>query len=98
VVVLPDPVGPGDDHDTAGPGQRPVDEALEYLRVHPDARDVDQVALAVQKAQHDGLAVDGHIEGGAHVQLAARIFEQDAAALVATLLGDVRLAHDLDAA
>jgi hypothetical protein len=76
------------------------DQAVEHAQAHPDVADADQLGLPVQEPQHDLLAVNRHVEGGADVGQRARlrILELDASILVPPAFGDVGPGKDLDAA
>ncbi len=95
VVVLPEPVGSGDQkdsvrlvHDLAEPRQR-------FVR-HAEVVQVQAPGLFVEQPQHDALAVAGRHRRNAHVDLSAANPKRDAAILRHSLLCDVELRHDLD--
>ena len=96
VVVLPEPVGPGDQQDAV----RLVDQLVHQLlgaRIHAERIQLEAAGLLVEQTQHHALAVTGGDRRHAHVDRAAGDAQRDAAVLRQALLGDVELRHDLDA-
>ena len=88
VVVLPEPVGPGDEDDAV----RLVDQLVHEFcgaRVHAEVVEVEPPRLLVEEAQHDALAVAGRDRGHANVDGAAGDAQRDAAVLRQALLRDV---------
>ncbi len=71
--------------------------ARELGRVEADLREVEQLLGVGQQPQHEPLAVGDRDRREAHVVVAPRDLEPDAPVLGQALLGDVEIAHDLDA-
>ena len=66
-------------------------------RVEADLLEIEQLLGVGQQTHHEAFAV-GHGHGReAHVVVASGDLEPDAAVLGQALLGDVEVAHDLDA-
>ena len=100
MLVLPDPVGPGDQHHAP----RLVDRHLELVQrllLEPELGHVEHQLRLVEETKHDLLAEERRQTRDAEVDVAhlAAVLEADldAAVLRQPLLGDVQLGHDLDA-
>ena len=83
------------DHAVSAPDQRLILVELVGQEAQLLQRHVD--VLLVQDAEHDLLAVDGGEAGDPQIKLAAVDGERGAAVLGTPGLGDVHVAHDLDA-
>src|SRR5262249_52400206 len=89
--------GAGDQNNPVRAANDRVD-VLEDVLAHPNLRQVQQGGGLVQQAHHDPLAVRGGNGGKADVDVAAGELDSDSPILGQALLGDVQLAHHLDAA
>ena len=98
MVVLPEPVGPGDEDDAVGL----VDELAERRRAssvaHAELVEVEADVAAVEHAHDDALAEHRRQHADAQVDRVAADVQLDAAVLRQAALGDVEVGHDLDAA
>ena len=80
VVDLPEPVGPGDEHD-AVVGVEPAPEEAEVVPLHAEVAEGEVVALLREQPQHDGLAERAGHRRDPDVHLAARDARRDPAVL-----------------
>jgi hypothetical protein len=100
VVVLPDPVGPGDKHHAVGF----FDIAAELGKIVIAEADHIERKLGklfahrffVEHTQHGVFAMNGGHDGDAEIDEAAFIAHAETAVLRNAAFGDIELAHDLD--
>jgi hypothetical protein len=96
VVVLPEPVGPGDEHHPVGAVDHVHQLALHPL-VHPERVEAELGGGLVEQAEDDALAVDGRDDREADVDLLGPDADGRLPVLGAVPVGDVQLGHDLEA-
>ena len=94
---MPDPVGPGDEDDAVGLGQRVAEQLLHRVG-HAEHFEVDAGILLVEDAQHHPLAGAARQGRDAHVDQLAAQRQPDPPVLRQPPLGDVEPRHHLDPA
>jgi hypothetical protein len=96
VVVLPDPVGPGDQEDAVGAADDAVED-LEVVGLEAQVFQADLDRIGAQNTQHHALAVVGRAGRDAEVDVHIVHTQLDAPVLGHAALGDVHPGHELDA-
>ncbi len=94
VVVLPDPVGPGDEHDAVRLADQPVHGGQRRL-AHSQRGEIELRRVLVEEPQHDALARAGRQRRHADVDLLVAQLQRESPVLRQALFGDVEVRHDL---
>ena len=101
VVVLPEPVGPGDEHHAVRfvnvPAKLRHFVGIEAHHVQRQVAEFFAQRLLVEDAEHGVFAVDRRHDRNAKIDEAALVANAEAAVLRDATLGDIELAHHLDA-
>ncbi len=97
LVVLPEPVGPGHQHDAVRQFDQLAELGVDVL-VHADAAERKLHPVLVEDAHHDAFAVQHRDDREPDVDLSTRNLELDPPVLRQSLLGDVEPGHDFQPA
>ena len=101
MVVLPEPVGPGDQHHAVRLGDVAAElrqiALAEADHVERELRELLAHRFFIEHAKHGVFAVNRGHDRDAEIDQAALVAHAETAVLRHAALGDIQLAHDLDA-